>query len=551
MQISTSLFLNTQVSVDKDKVSPKQTALKTFQNSELPVTTSSTQQNIKEVVANLLGSLVSEAKSKSAILDLVQNSPLFKSLGSFTDDLKKLVEFLKSDKKFEKPLLLLQNFQKNIDVIDGKVLKEQVQNSGIFFESKLANKALGESLTPNLKSLLSEVKEHLSVTNKASVLAKDIAQVLNSLQSSKEMPEGELQSNLRTILDLFRQSVKGHLSFETPPPLKEAYTVATKLENAVKQMALVSSKIENTPNPVEVATNFTVQVKDILVALKQEVQQIQTTLQSDITIAPQELANTVAQLDLLLTKESFLPQISMFEGENSIEDQLQMVANRIKQQIALVDPQSVKQALYQEKSVLLEQKLQASLKPEVFLNSAMMQKLSIDPSNIEVLGDMKGVLTQVHEALSSSSLPNAKDALDVANKLLTQIDYHQLVSYVSSSAHLYIPFAWNGLNGGSMMMKQTKEENFHCQIDLDLEKYGKINMMLLLSHDKYIDITIATQQNDLKDKVQEHLSSLKQALNEVGLIIGGVKIIEYKETKMTKNNYFSDENLNFGINISI
>ena len=76
-------------------------------------------------------------------------------------------------------------------------------------------------------------------------------------------------------------------------------------------------------------------------------------------------------------------------------------------------------------------------------------------------------------------------------------------------------------------------------------------MMLLLSHDKYIDITIATQQNDLKDKVQEHLPSLKQALNEVGLIIGGVKIIEYKETKMTKNNYFADEHLNFGINISI
>ena len=102
-----------------------------------------------------------------------------------------------------------------------------------------------------------------------------------------------------------------------------------------------------------------------------------------------------------------------------------------------------------------------------------------------------------------------------------------------------------------MQMKQTQEDHFHCQIDLDLEQYGKINMMLLLSQDKYIDITIATQKNELKEKVSEHLSSLKQALNEVGLIIGNVKIIEYKETSGAKNDYFADKQLNFGINISI
>lgn len=102
-----------------------------------------------------------------------------------------------------------------------------------------------------------------------------------------------------------------------------------------------------------------------------------------------------------------------------------------------------------------------------------------------------------------------------------------------------------------MMMKQTKEDTFHCQIDLDLEQYGKLNMMLLLREDKYIDITIATQKNELSAKVNEHLSELKKALGDVGLMIQSVRLMDYKEASVQKKEYFADEALNFGINITI
>lgn len=102
-----------------------------------------------------------------------------------------------------------------------------------------------------------------------------------------------------------------------------------------------------------------------------------------------------------------------------------------------------------------------------------------------------------------------------------------------------------------MMMKQTKEDAFHCQIDLDLEQYGKLNMMLLLSGENSIDMTIATQKSELRDKVSEHVSDLKKALNEVGIITQSVRLIEYKEESVKKKEYFSDDTLNFGINITV
>ena len=162
---------------------------------------------------------------------------------------------------------------------------------------------------------------------------------------------------------------------------------------------------------------------------------------------------------------------------------------------------------------------------------------------------MKGVLTKLGDNLQASG--QNKEALEISNRLLTQIEYHQLVSYVSSSTHLYVPFSWDGLKGGSMMMKQGSDEKFHCQIDLDLEAYGKLNMMLVLAGEKYIDITIASQKKELGSKITQQLSDLKYALNEVGLITGTVKMLEYKDVSVVKNDYFSGEELQFGINIKI
>ncbi|NCB54899.1 MAG: flagellar hook-length control protein FliK, partial [Epsilonproteobacteria bacterium] len=135
--------------------------------------------------------------------------------------------------------------------------------------------------------------------------------------------------------------------------------------------------------------------------------------------------------------------------------------------------------------------------------------------------------------------------------LLTQIEYHQLFSYVSSSTHVYIPFSWEGMKNGSMMMKQSTQESFHCQIDLDLEYYGKINMMLVLSNDKYVDMNVAVQKSELKKKIGDQLPKLKRALNEVGLITGMIKMLEYKDVSAVKNDYFSGEQIEFGINLKI
>jgi len=608
MDISTTSLLTNQLQTLDLKTTIKEQAAQIVQKSaDLPLELTAqkskiTPNNAQEVITQLLGSAISEAKSKSTIYQILQNNQLFKNMGNFAEDIQNLNTVIKPDSTLAKPLALLELFSKNIGQLDVKMLQNQIQNSGIFFESKLANIVTQKGVEQTIQSLNELVKTHLSQTNEITKpLVNEVVSLLEKLTSLNELSSKDAQVTLKTLLDQFRQTVKQQLTSEAPSAMKDVYQIVQKLDYAAKQMDLIASKVENYPASMQVDQHFTTQVKVLLEMLKEN-------------LIPLQLTDLQPQIDQLLSKESLVKGVlsplpsspppivsetpktaqsgtvpvsdevtsnsgkehsqeilaknesvslktetmifnntllasSALKVPESVEEALKMIVNRIKQQIELLDPKTMTQADFLSKSSEIEQKIHTLIKPELFVGKAMSQKLSLDPTDVELLSDIKGVLTKLNDALSSSS--HNKEAYEITNRLLTQVEYHQLFSYVSSSTHLYIPFSWEGMNGGSMMMKQTHDDTFHCQLDLDLEQYGKLNMMLMLSQDKYIDISVAAQKNELKEKITQQLPLLKRAFNEVGLITGNLKMLEYKEVNTVKNDYFSGDKLQFGINIKI
>lgn len=580
---------------------------------------SSTPSDAKDVVSQLLGSAISEAKSKSAIYEVLQNNQLFKNMGNFAEDIKSLTNTIKLDSTIAQPLALLQLFAKNIEQIDTKMLQTQIQNSGIFFESKLSNIVTQKGVLQTIESLTSQITSHFKESSlSASPILKDITFALEKLTQLQELSSKEAQSTLKNLLDLVRQGNKQEIASQLSPH-KETYQIVQKLDYAIKQMDLVASKADNYPTSMKVDEHFTMQVKVLLEQLKANLSNIglddlqphmdqllakdsllkgqieliktpmtpnadTTTIKTavsqisqltdDVSVAspkPNEVSMMEEKTKSLVSHEHepklaeettiltatasvqtqsvALPSSAFVQVPQSVEEALKMIAARIKQQITILDPKSIQHADFTSRSSTLDQTIHSLIKPELFVGKAMAQRLSLDPTDVELLSDMKGVLTKLNDALAAS--PQNKEAYEMTNRLLTQIEYHQLFSYVSSATHLYIPFSWEGLKGGSMMMKQSGTNSFHCQIDLDLEQYGKLNMMLVLSNDKYIDMSVAAQKKELKDKMNTQLPQLKQAFNEVGLVTGTIKMLEYKEVSTVKNDYFKGEQIQFGINFKI
>ena len=139
MDISTTSLLANQLQTLDPKATAKESATKIIQESaDIPLSltaqkSTTTPNNAQDVIGKLLGTAVSEAKSKSAIFEILQHNQLFKNMGNFAEDIKNLSSIVKMDSTIAKPLALLQLFTKSMDQIDTKMLQTQIQNSGIFF----------------------------------------------------------------------------------------------------------------------------------------------------------------------------------------------------------------------------------------------------------------------------------------------------------------------------------------------------------------------------------------------------------------------------------
>jgi len=246
-----------------------------------------------------------------------------------------------------------------------------------------------------------------------------------------------------------------------------------------------------------------------------------------------ELGNFTNELKSLLNLIKSDNNLSGFQ--NSIKNFLTNIENS--------DDKTLKEMIAKS-GVFLESKLLQSATPQDKETTAQLK------SNIS--HDIKAVLLQLQEEIQNSSNIHSKEILKQVDKLLLQVDYYQLLSYSSSSNYIYFPFMWEQLEDGSLNFKQLEEEKFYCEINLKLKSYGKLKIMLILYKPNNLNLSIFTEQDKLKRKVQENIQFLKQALNKINLIPSQIKLLDLKDddTKAEKKNiYGQNEQIGFGVNI--
>lgn len=388
MEISTASLLANQLQTLDPKANAKESATKIIQEhaKELPFLTSpqkSIPNNAQEVIGTLLGAAVSEAKSKSAIFEILQNHQLFKNMGNFAEDIKTLPSLIKPDAITTKPLALLELFTKNIQMIDGKVLAQQVNHSGIFFESKLAQEATQKGVETLLKELTNNIQTLLKETTQANAsIPRDIAPLLEQLSQTSSLSTKESQEGLKQLLELFRQNIKQEQALVPSGSFKEVYTNVQKLDYALKQMDLIGSKVQNYPASMNVEQNFTTQVKVLLELIKEQLpalnlKEIQpqvdqllakesllksslellTPVEKEVTVQPlpSEIKESMAQT--IVMPSSLSPSVSQLP--QTVEEALQLVVNRLKAQIELMEPATIKHADFLEKAKVLEKEIHA------------------------------------------------------------------------------------------------------------------------------------------------------------------------------------------------
>lgn len=531
-------------------------------NLEQMVKSSTSSTSASTILKGLFTSLKDGTKSNSTIENMLKNSATFKELGNVSTNLSSLVDELSTDENLQKFKPVLENFLKDVKNIDANALKEQIKNSGIFLESKL-------SQTPNskLENVLTQLQNLVKDINTPQ--AKQVNELIDKLLqniktqtntntqvSQNSTATNEFTNNLKTLTSSL-QNLNNSLN---PTQTQNLSNLANQLKSLINEGTLVESKIENSTNLTDKTTNLAnnttlkdsinLQTKELLTQIKNDIIQNPNMIQNK-NILP--MIDNLLKMDNLFSKndtiQNFLANsnssgnLSTFTS--NFASNLSPLLTTLKESLETLNPNNTH--------------LQNHLTKLVDKVEHIIQDLATTPNgklDTKVSEDMKTVLLKMQDELASKTDPKSLEVAKQVDRLLTQIDLHQLTSLVSNSNYVYLPFFWEMLEDGSIEMKQKDEEKFFCQINLTLKDFGKVDLMLGLYDKNKLDLTIYAQREHFKTAIRENIQQLKIALNSVELIPVNVKLLDMKEdnkesskpTQTYINNY-NNQDLSSGIDI--
>lgn len=517
-------------------------ALKEADSKTLEQLVKNNTGSINDVLKDLFDNLKNGTKSNTTIENILKNSTVFKDLGAVSNNLTSLLENISQDENLQKFKPLIENFLKNIKDMDANTLKEQLKNSGVFLESKMA-----QNSTPNLKieTILNQIQTLTKDLNTPQ--AKQVNELINKLLQTPINTNNDL-AGLKTLTSTL-QNLNNSLS---TPQTQNLSTLISQLQNIVNEGSLVESKIENAINNQNLQTkdNINLQTKELLAQLKNEV--IQNPTLQNKNILP--LLENLLKMDNLFIKNdnisSLISQNNLNTFTSNFASNLNPLLSNLKESLENLNPNNYN---LQNQVMKFVEKIESIIKD--LANSSLQKN---DQTNLSE--DMKSILLKMQDELNSKTDSKSQELAKQVDKLLTQIDYQQLLSLSTNSNNVYIPFFWEMLEDGNILMKKTDEEKFYCQINLTLKDFGKVDLMLALYDKNKLDLTIYAQREHFKTSLRTNMQKLKIALNNVDLIPVNIKLLDMKEetqkeekpTQIYMNNSYNQSlNLNSGIDIRV
>ena len=493
-------------------------------------TVSNALDNVGKLVARVLDDLKSASSLSRAeqILSQAKDTKIAPNLASELSDLAKSLEAEAAQNEspeIKSLALKLKEFLKPIADLKAGSLNDQIKNSGVMLEANLKDALTPEKLPSSIQKLLSDIK-NLSNQNLLSqilTLNDESLDNQNSFMKLTSMLE-KASSDAKNVLD--NSSIKTLLKdvdkldnvakFLDKNFSKEQSADAVKNQTS-KMDKFISNLSEKVANLVSEKLNQSVAFS----SNHKELKAILESLKNDL-----KMLNNIGDEAGLVKAFN---EVSDVSKEGSLQDKLQSAARRLAHSLSLADPEAstAKSDLAESKALLKQLKLATNDINNITTKSGSEISKVLNQ-------DVKSTLLNISEKSQNAQTVNA------ANKMISQIEMHQMVSSLQGGIQTYMPYIWDGVEGGNVAFKQGKKDKFYAQIDLNFKKFGQINVMVGLVDKRYIDLSVATQTNEFKELILGNSSELKQAISKLGLIVSNFNIKTLPKVKL------NDRFKNFG-----
>lgn len=549
---------------------------------------------------NALKANIDDGTYKQNALAQIKSSQVAPNLAK---DLASLLNSIKSDPKLSQLGAKLESFIKPVEHIKTTNIAQTIKDTGIMLEAKLAQTLKAEILPSSIKELLSLMK---NTTNKDLALAfmglanakesdpqESFNALLEILQKNKLKNNQIVQnSNFKSLLEANAKlehmaKFLDKIAYQIQTNPKNSLSIEQNISRAINQGQNIIKNIEtslsqinfNHPNLKNVKPLST-QLGQMLLDIKAELNLLKSNINNpaldikefklsnniaasanrlsamlETTQLSQINSTTIAQtakstpnLESLMSSlnqsqnstnlSNFIQHINTDANNLNLQDKLSMAARKLSNIINFFDKNS-----QDAKSHLAELK---ELIKATNLAKADIANITPNDKNLAtqtLQNDVKATLLALKEATANQ--PNQAALNQNINRLLTQIEMHQLISYAQNSLQTYLPYSWDALESSSVAFKQGKKKRFYAKIDLNFTHFGNVDIVIALSDNKYIDISIATGTADFKNLILSASKELKSAITGLGLIVSSFTLA-HKPKKAPYHQ--ADRAFDFGFN---
>ncbi len=549
---------------------------------------------------NALKANIDDGTYKQNALAQIKSSQVAPNLAK---DLASLLNSIKSDPKLSQLGAKLESFIKPVEHIKTTNIAQTIKDTGIMLEAKLAQTLKAEILPSSIKELLSLMK---NTTNKDLTLAfmglantkesspqESFNALLEILQKNKLKNNQIVQnSNFKPLLEANTKlehmaKFLDKIAYQIQTNPKNSLSIEQNISRAINQGQNIIKNIEtslsqinfNHPNLKNVKPLST-QLGQMLLDIKAELNSLKSNINNPaLDIKEFKLSNNIAasanrlsamlestqlsqinsatiaqtaqstpNLESLISGlnqsqnstnlSNFIQHINTDANNLNLQDKLSMAARKLSNIINFFDKNS-----QDAKSHLAELK---GLIKATNLAKADIANITPNDKNLAaqtLQNDVKATLLALKEATANQ--PNQAALNQNINRLLTQIEMHQLISYAQNSLQTYLPYSWDALESSSVAFKQGKKKRFYAKIDLNFTHFGNVDIVIALSDNKYIDISIATGTAEFKNLILSASKELKSAITGLGLIVSSFTLV-HKPKKAPYHQ--ADRAFDFGFN---
>lgn len=158
----------------------------------------------------------------------------------------------------------------------------------------------------------------------------------------------------------------------------------------------------------------------------------------------------------------------------------------------------------------------------------------------QLIIDEGGELSRNLAGLTSG--PNkAENAVKVIDQFLKDIETFQALSKTTDSFYTFLPVNWKELRNGDIVFKRMRKEDpvspYSCRINLDLERFGELVIMVTMYKRDFF-VSLKAANHDFQSVLASNSDKLQETFREKGLNLMAVNVTDINDNYMENADNF-------------